>query len=234
EKVPTALENEAGVFPLFGLDRPRETLPDHFRKADDRVERRAQLMADVCQELRFGLARGFRSLFRASQVALGPHLIGDVASGPAIAEEPAFRIEPRLPAYRRGACSAGILPDVGEIAEGLVALEHGVVLLPHDHPVAGSHRHFLARMPDKFAWLGAKTDGADPIRHIREAMVLVGLPKPVRRDLGKLAEPGLAVFKPAELGGERFEEDREPDNRTQRTQRNNRRLVAPGSERHLL
>ena len=78
----------AGVFLLLGRQRAEELVQQHFGKADDRVQRCPQLMADIGEEValdltcRLGLGAGvLRLLFR--QLARG-----DVGMGPDHATAP--------------------------------------------------------------------------------------------------------------------------------------------------
>jgi len=66
EQVLTALANEPGIFLLFRLKRPREAALQHIREAEDRIERGAQLVAYICEKLRFGQIGRLRRVFRVA------------------------------------------------------------------------------------------------------------------------------------------------------------------------
>src|SRR5437763_6755033 len=58
EQMPGALDDIGGVFSIFAVyPGPENLAGDDFRKADDRVERSAQLVADISQEPAFRQAR---------------------------------------------------------------------------------------------------------------------------------------------------------------------------------
>ena len=57
EQVPSRVEDVAEVLRLLVVDLAEHALGQHFREADDRVERRAQLVRHVGQELALVLAR---------------------------------------------------------------------------------------------------------------------------------------------------------------------------------
>jgi hypothetical protein len=59
EQVAAALQHEFCVFALLRRRCSSKTLIDHFRKADDRVQRRGQFMADISQKLGLGDVGGF-------------------------------------------------------------------------------------------------------------------------------------------------------------------------------
>ena len=51
--------NVAGIFLIFGVaERAEQTLLHHLGEADHGIERRAQLMADIGEELRLGAVGG--------------------------------------------------------------------------------------------------------------------------------------------------------------------------------
>jgi len=88
-------------------------------------------MTYVCEELRLGRAGQLRGFLRVAQIALGQHLLGDVTRRAAIAQKPTGRIEERISAHRTGSLRMITgLSHVGEIAERLVAVQQGKMLLP--------------------------------------------------------------------------------------------------------
>jgi hypothetical protein len=67
------------VFEIFVVaDRPKQLLRDDFAKPDNRVERGAQFMAHIGQELAFRMIGGFRLTPGFEQPALGSTNLGYV------------------------------------------------------------------------------------------------------------------------------------------------------------
>src|SRR5580700_10541666 len=72
-------------------------------------------------------------------------------------------------------------------------------------------------------------------------MLLIGLPEPIRRGESKVAEAVFALrqlqrslLKPAESERKGAKQDGEADDRTQRANRDDHRLAAPGCKSHVL
>ena len=59
EQVASAVEDVVAVFELPLVQIAKSFVGEHFRKADDGIERRAQLVAHVGEELALGEIRGF-------------------------------------------------------------------------------------------------------------------------------------------------------------------------------
>src|SRR4029450_13104339 len=68
---------------------------EHLTVADDRVERRAQLVADVGEEAALRTVRLFGGLFGGEQLFLGTFLAGDVVDDPRGADDLAAVVEDR-------------------------------------------------------------------------------------------------------------------------------------------
>ena len=54
QKMLAALANETDIFGLPRLERPGNPVLQHLGEAEDRIERRAQFVAHIGEELRFG------------------------------------------------------------------------------------------------------------------------------------------------------------------------------------
>src|SRR5438874_7572726 len=67
---PAAID-VAGVFPVARSGRPEGLSLDHLCEANDRVQRRTQLMAHIGKELRFGATRRLSFGMRPHQIAAG-------------------------------------------------------------------------------------------------------------------------------------------------------------------
>src|SRR5712692_22854 len=99
-----------------------------------------------------------------------------------------------MAAYRRDAFPALlVLPGVDEIPERLVTVQYGKVLLPLGHLAAGVERYFHSRAADKVARRDIKAEGANPLRNVRKAMLLVGFPKPIGRGQREIAKSRFAL-----------------------------------------
>src|SRR3546814_17529117 len=68
----------AAVFAILRVaERPHHLFLQHLRKAEDRVQRRTQLVAHVGEKVRLGPAGGFRLLLGLHQLLLGPAMGAD-------------------------------------------------------------------------------------------------------------------------------------------------------------
>ena len=164
----------------------------HIGEADDRVQGRAQLMAHIGEELRFGdIGRLGRDL-GVAQTALGQHLRGDVARRAAIAGKLLGFVEHRITADRYDLLGVALeLPDVDEITEGFVPFQYRPVLEPFVGLSVGTGDHLEPGMADRGA--GILPEAADAVRHVGEPMVAVGLPQPIRGHRREIAKPCLAL-----------------------------------------
>src|SRR5262249_60424211 len=79
EQVGAAAPDVVQILPVaLATDRAVHLLDDHVGEADDRVERRAQLVAHHGQELRFGAVGAFGVVPGAEQLRLGRLAVGGV------------------------------------------------------------------------------------------------------------------------------------------------------------
>jgi hypothetical protein len=177
--MPAALVNETDIFGLPRLERPCDSVFQHLREAEDRVQGRAQLMAHICEELRFGEVGRFGYCLGLAQRTLGQHFLGNVARRAAVAKKPSRLIKKWIAADRDNAF--GILTDfscVSKIAEGLVQVQHREMLLPFGRLVG--HVSGQVAAPPADAGLRVLTERTNMVREVCEAMLFVGLPEPVR------------------------------------------------------
>src|SRR3954447_1194958 len=174
---------------------PREQL----RVRGHHAQRLLQVVrGDVCKLLELGvgalqLLGLLRELVvRAAQLRLGALAGGDVGADAAVAAKMARVVVDRLAGYRDPARAArGIGTLHLEVAERLVALEHGAVA----RPVFGGYVE-RRLVPALAAEVGRGLEAgalAHAARHEGEAEALVLLPVPVGRKLRQAAEARLAL-----------------------------------------
>ncbi len=79
QQVAAAVVDVVDIFAVFeGLERPEGLVPDDVGKPDDRVQRRAQLVAHAGEELGLRHVRLVGQDFRLGEFAFAPALFGDV------------------------------------------------------------------------------------------------------------------------------------------------------------
>ena len=93
QQMPPAGKHILGVALLLLIERSKSLIAENFRKSDDRVQRRPQLMADIGEKLAFSSVRRFRRLFAPHQGGRGAGALGRVNTD---AEHPGDAT-PRIP-----------------------------------------------------------------------------------------------------------------------------------------
>ena len=178
QKMLAALADETDIFGLPRLERPGNPVLQHLGEAEDRIEGRAQLVAHIGEELRFGEVGGLGGGFCFVHGSFGQNLLGDVAGRSAIAEKPPRLIEERVAADRNHAF--GIVADlacIDKVTERLVPVQHRQMLLPFGRFADDIDRQVGAGPAD--AGLRVLTKRTNVIGQISEPMLLIGLPEPV-------------------------------------------------------
>ena len=194
EQVLGAAVDVGGVL-LVGrrAHRPVDGERHHVREADDGVERRAQLVAHVGEELGLGAAGLLGRFLGRQDRALALAEVGDVAGGAAIAEMgAAVGIEHRHGADQEDLVAAVLGADrQREVAER----RHG--LQPRQQPIGdlavGGERQ--DRGADQLARM--KAGGAlGAVRHDGEEAVGIDLPHPVGDQADDILQPLLRREQP--------------------------------------
>src|SRR5712691_3106691 len=109
-------------------------------------------MAHVGEELGFGAIGSFRRGFGFTQAEFGTDFLGDVACRPAVAEKSPCRIEQWVAADRDHAFRGGSdLPRIDKVAERLVPIQPGIVLVPEPRIVRAFGGQLAARATDAIA-----------------------------------------------------------------------------------
>ena len=101
---------------------------EHFREAEDRIERGAQLMAHIGEKLGFGQIGSLRCGLCLVQAAFGKNFLGNVTRRPAVTQKLSRRVKDRLATHRYDMFAH--VPPVDEVAEGVVAVQQSIVVLP--------------------------------------------------------------------------------------------------------
>ena len=240
EQVLAALVDEAGIFFLSRLKRSGDPALEHLGEAEDGIQRRAQLVAHIGEKLRLGQVGGLGRGFGLAQAALGENFFGDVTGRPAIAQKPSRRVEERFAADRDDVLRLDPdLPGVDEIAKGFVPVQDCTVFAPFDWLARSIGGEIDAGPPGP--GLRILTKGADIIGLIDKAMLLVGLPQPIRRGQREITKPRFAVaqsgfrtLQRAGAGDQRSEKQGETCDRAQCADGDESRLAAPAGEHRVL
>ena len=178
QKMLAALPDQTDIFGLPRLERPGNPVLQHLGEAEDRIERRAQLMAHIGEELRFGDVGGLGGSFGVMHGSFGQNLLGDIAGCPPIAEKPLRLIKERVAAD--GNHTFGIVADlasIDELTEWFVLVQNRQMFLPFGRFAVDIGCQLGAGSAD--AGLRILTKRTNVIGQITEPMLLIRLPKPV-------------------------------------------------------
>src|SRR6266702_6947617 len=144
-------------------------------------------MAHIGKELRLCAISRLCRAFGLAQAAFGADVLGDVACRSAIAEKAPRGIEDRVAADRDHAFGVSADPPrVNKVAERLVPVQRGIMLVPQAHILQAAGSQLLLLAADALARILAER--ADFIGDESKAMLLVGFPKPIRAGSRKIAK----------------------------------------------
>ena len=154
---------------VLGLRDVVDLLRHHLGVADDRRERRAQLVAHVGEEGRLGEIGGFRCRLGGGELQLGPFLVVDVGVGADPAQDRARAVELRQ--------RTGDVPAIGAIRAAEAELDLvDVAGGQRNHPTGGCDRQIFRVHKGRPAE-AAKGDLARPA--VREGAVVGPVEHPV-------------------------------------------------------
>jgi hypothetical protein len=172
-----AFQHVAGVVLVAFVADRSELLQEHeLGKADDGVERRAQFVAGVGEELALGPVGRLRRIDGFTKRRLVSEKGRDVLGGAAEADEiAAFQAIDRQPAQLEGSVCPVAMPKgyLGAAKRCLHPAEGGALV-----EVAGLGGQLVEALTQEFARMIAQ-DLDDTRRHVSEGQVAIRLPDPV-------------------------------------------------------
>src|SRR5262245_25419898 len=223
EKMSAALPNETDILRLSRLQRAGNPALQDLREAEYRIERRAQLVTHIRQELGFCQVSRLCRCLSVAQRALRQDLFGNIARGSPIAEKPPCFVKERVAADRDAAFRAVALARIDEVAERFVPVQHGKVLLPFCL-ITVDVRGKVDTGPTDTSF-GNWADGASMVGKVGKAMLGVGFPEPVRRGQRKvpaarfaLAQRSFRSFQRVGAGHQDSKQQSKSDNRAKRAE----------------
>src|ERR1700719_2696243 len=178
QKMLAALADKTDIFGLPRLERPGNLGLQQLREAEDRIERRPQLVAHIGEELRLGDVGGLGGGLCFMHGSFGQNLLSDVAGRSSIAVKPLRLIKEWVAAD--GNHAFGIVADlafIDKVTERFVPVQYRKMFLPFGRFAVDIDCQLGAGSADTGLRVLAKRTNV--IGQITEPMLLIRLPEPV-------------------------------------------------------